>query len=224
MGSICVLNMMEDIVLGSNLISNHNIPGMITRGQESPDLSSCWYTSWLKNKWRDDSSVSGGGGVVGDGETASCYGHLFDFSDHVVLFFSHSFPSMVFEASFCFLFPFLPQRCPSFSSAGGLVDGSTGQVDRNRSMSSSRNKPSACVFVWNTLLPILLLVLFFYLNVVTLLAVHSTAAYFHSVGEVIVGYLISLMVQIPMGWIIWADEWKHVRQLVGFPMERQHMD
>lgn len=205
------LNMIEDIVLSSNLVANH-IPGIITTRQV-PDLGSCWYTSWLKNNWHNDNTVDA---------TSSCYGLSFDFSDHVVLFFSHSFPSMVFEASFCFLFPFLPVRCSSFTQN---VDGSSTSRQGDSTMSkSSRGENSFGVFVWNTLLPIILLILFVYLNVVTLLAVHSTAAYFHSVGEVIVGYLISLLVQLPVGWIIWANEWKHIRQLVGFPMDRQHMD
>mmetsp|Transcript_14563 Transcript_14563/g.27387 ORF Transcript_14563/g.27387 Transcript_14563/m.27387 type:complete len:380 (+) Transcript_14563:424-1563(+) len=211
-GLYVFLNMIEDIVLSSNLVSNH-ISGSVTTNQMPPDLRSCWYTSWLKDSWYNDID-----------KTRSCYGLPFDFSDHVVLFFSHSFPSMIFEASFCFLFPFLPVRCSSFTQVVDM-DGSTSRRQENNiSTVASRSEFSPMAFIWNNLLPIMLLILFLYLNVVTLLAVHSTAAYFHSIGEVIVGYLISLLVQLPVGWIIWADEWRHVRHLVGFPMERQHMD
>jgi hypothetical protein len=63
-----------------------------------------------------------------------------------------------------------------------------------------------------------------YLNIITLLAVHSTAAYFHSLGEVVVGYTISLIVQITVGKILWADGWKRMRQLVGFSLDREHVE
>jgi hypothetical protein len=205
--------MVEDIVLSSPLVShdNHSYVTGITRQIQNWSSSSCWYTSLLKVTFENNSNPPHG---------TACYGLPFDFSDHVVLFFSHTFPSMMFEASFCFLFPFLPVRCSSFTQ--DAKDGGYKQVETRDFVTSPRNR--FMLFVWNTLLPILLLVLFLYLNILTLLAVHSTAAYFHSVGEVIVGYTISLLVQIPVGLIIWADEWNHVRQLVGFPIEREHVD
>lgn len=193
-GLYVLLNAVEDIVLSSS------IPGIV---RETPDLGSCWYMPLLKS-WQQSKI-----------EDNSCYGHPFDFSDHVVLFFSHSFPSMIFEASFCFLFPFLPDA---------VHWRTTGKEQDGRKRLSAERTNALLRFFFNTILPILLLLVFLYLNVITLLAIHSTAAYFHTVGEVIVGYLISLIVQIPVGWIIWADEWTHIRRLVGFPIDREHMD
>jgi hypothetical protein len=78
-----------------------------------------------------------------------------------------------------------------------------------------------CVLV-DTIHPIVLLLAFVYLNIIILLVVYGTVAYFHTVGEVIVGYLISLNVQIPVCWNSWAEEWKYISGLVGFPIHRVH--
>ena len=179
-------------MLNSSLWSH--VPGII---RESPNLGSCWYTHLLKKRLQDSDS---------------CYGLKFDFSDHIVLFFSHSFPIIIFEALFCFLFPFLPLK-------------SRIKVTSDQTIAHAQEY-SFLHWVLNTILPVGLLVIFVYLNIITLLAVHSTAAYFHSVGEVIMGYLISLVVQLPVGWIIWADGWKRIRGFVGFPVDidRGHMD
>lgn len=211
-GLYVFLNMVEDIVLSSSLVAK-NIPSIT---DHAPGSESCWYSPFLKSDWMKTEDSLG---------ASSCHGLPFDFSDHIVLFFSHSFPSMMFEGSFCLLFPFLPVRCSSFSQGTGV---GRGQMEGNNAMpkdeENGRFLKNMMVITWNTLLPMLLLVAFLYLNVLTLLAVHSTAAYFHSVGEVLVGYLISLIVQIPVGMIIWAEEWRHVRSLVGFPMDREHLD
>ena len=79
-------------------------------------------------------------------------------------------------------------------------------------------------FILNTLMPFTLLGGFVYLNIITFLAIHSTAAYFHSSGEVLVGYIISLIIQLPVGFLLWADSWKSARKLVGFSIDRDHLD
>ena len=185
---IC-FNMIEDIIL------NRNSSGT---GIDTETLDSCWYTPLLKNRWQDNDP---------------CHGLSFDFSDHVVLFFSHHFPSIIFEALFCFLFPFWP-----------IGQKFRGKSDGPRGGGGVHGENSLVHFLLNTLLPIALLGLFVYLNIITLLAVHSTAAYFHSLGEVVVGYTISLIVQITVGKILWADGWKRMRQLVGFSLDREHVE
>jgi len=193
-GLYVFLNIVENAVLSSSMVAN-----ILDIIREAPDVpvGSCWYRPWLKS-WQES------------GEN-TCYGIPFDFSDHVVLFFSHSFPSMIFEASFCFLIPFLPETSHWKT-----------RTDRDR---GDGREVAVLYLLMNTILPKVLLLVFVYLNIITLLAIHGTVAYFHTVGEVVVGYLISLVVQIPVGWIIWAEEWKHIRDLVGFPIHRrEHMD
>jgi hypothetical protein len=51
--------------------------------------------------------------------------------------------------------------------------------------------------------------------------VHRTAAYFHTSTEIAVGYFISLLVQMPLGIILWGTQclgrWDRARALVGLP-------
>lgn len=181
-------NMLEKLIINTY----SDVSGTSQSSEES-----CWYTPLLKNRWQ-----------VSD----PCHGLQFDFSDHVVLFFSHHFPTIVFEALFCALFPFWPD-------ANKTKDKTDNPRNGGDTASSSMVQR-----LLNTILPLALLFFFLYLNFVTLLAVHSTAAYFHSLGEISVGYLISLLVQIPVGKILWADGWNRMRHLVGFPYDREHVE
>jgi hypothetical protein len=184
---IC-FNMIEDVIFQRNSNS-------LDINQEQSEL--CWYTPLLKNRWR---------------ENDPCHGLVFDFSDHVVFFLSHHFPCIIFEALFCFLFPFWP------------IGQSRKRVSDHPHSTTKSKENSFLHLFFNTLLPVGLLVAFIYLNIMTLIAVHSTAAYFHSLGEVVVGYTISLIIQIPVGLILWGDGWKRTRHVVGFPIDRDHIE
>lgn len=175
-GLYVCFNMVEGIIVKSDYW-----PKTLGFVGQSMDQDQCWYSSLLQIRWRND----------------PCHGLTFDFSDHVVLFFAHHFPTSIFEALFCVLFPFWPMR--------------------NREYTSLH-------FILNTLMPFTLLGGFVYLNIITFLAIHSTAAYFHSSGEVLVGYIISLIIQLPVGFLLWADSWKSARKLVGFSIDRDHLD
>ena len=179
-GLYIFLNMLQNTVLGK--ISSLDSSGTAGQG------TFCWYTPMLKKRWQDSDP---------------CYGSLFDFSDHIVLFFSHILPALLLEALFCFLHPFWPK--------------SNSKLKANEQNSDIKN--SSFRVSLNAALSTTLLVAFVYLTFISLVSIHSTAAYFHSIGEVLVGYLISLSVQIPVGWIVWAKDWNHVRRLVGFPYQ-----
>ena len=124
-GLYVFLNMMEDIVLSSNILSSSSREAVL----ETTDLDSCWFSPLFKS-WQRKFSEEGD----------KCYGVEFDFSDHVVLFFSHSYPSMIFEAMFCFLVPFIPKErkhlntSPYIKQPGGLhrVLEYAGSVEGNR--------------------------------------------------------------------------------------------
>ena len=193
-GLYVFLNMVEDIVLSSNILSSSTSETLI----ETTDLDSCWFSPLLKS-WQRKVSEEGD----------KCYGVEFDFSDHVVLFFSHSYPSMIFEAMFCFLVPFIPKERKHLNTSPYIKQ--PGRLHR------------ALECFLETVLPVGLLLMFLYLNMLTLLAVHSTVAYYHSIGEVVVGYIISLSIQIPVGFIIYAGgKWKNIRSMVGYPKDRDH--
>jgi len=142
------------------------------------DDSTCWYQDLLRPSKRQ----------------IDCYGRKFDFSDHMVLFFGHTLPVMLFELLFCILVPFW--RSQSFSHS-----------------SSFRRR-----FLPRNVVTTALIALVVYFNFITLLAVHKTAAYFHTGCEVVVGYLISLVVQLPLGYVICSDRCEKARQFVGLPI------
>lgn len=155
-------------------------------------LDTCWYRRYLPpNKQSDD----------------MCYGRRFDFSDHVVLFFGHMLPVILFEALTCVVIPFWPRFDKS------LINMECNQAKRGN-------------FLWIRRLPSIFItsafsISFFYLNLLIFLAATRTAAYFHTASEIAVGYLISLLVQIPLGILLWGTSylgrWDQVRGLLGLP-------
>lgn len=138
------------------------------------------------------------------GRNKKCHGQQFDFSDHVVLFFAQSLPIMLLEATVWHSFPLWPTH----------TDYSKGVV----------SIPS---FILNTVLSSCLSLYFGYINYVTLLVAHSTAAYFHTITEVVVGYAISLVVQIPIAILLSSTEYSALRRAFGIPSignSDQHLD
>jgi len=162
-------------------------------------LGSCWYGDLL---WK------------GKRDSDPCYGQSFDFSDHVVLFYSHSMPCMIFEMMFCFLVPIF---WPFESNTRKKIK--HGNSMTTKADADIGNCHPLMHYILNLVLPVVLLLAFAYLNIITLISVHVTAAYFHTPMEISVGYAVSLMVQIPVGLILCSDSsrWEEIRKFVGFP-------
>jgi len=194
----------DSVAMDENYRTNDHPSGMDT----------CWYEDLLHPSKQQEN-------------TDGCYGRRFDFSDHVVLFFGHVLPVILFEALFCFLMPFWP------TSSRKSATGSTTELNRSRdagspshtSSSTGTSRASTLSTVMNHVptgaIPLFLLLSFVYLNILVFVAVHRTAAYFHTSTEIAVGYLISLLVQIPLGIILWGTQclghWDRARALVGLP-------
>lgn len=53
-----------------------------------------------------------------------------------------------------------------------------------------------------------------YLYVITLVGEFQTAAYFHSGAEILVGFVLSLTIQIPLAYMLTSPKWQEARQLV----------
>ena len=190
-----------------------------------------------------------------------CKGQIFDFSDHVVYFYAHVLPPLVFEALFCLLFPFWQEEDSQHRMEGCTV---IHQQDKQTTTSTSTstvstlhdtnllpNKEctreesihprskwtthvvsvhsvvsymvhlhiqglhSTLAFLFNWILPPLFVMAFLYFNLLVFLAIHTTAAVHHTVREVVVGYSISLLVQIPLGMMLCTEKWSTLRSLVG---------
>ena len=88
-GLYVCFNMVEGIIVKSDYW-----PKTLGFVGQSMDQDQCWYSSLLQIRWRND----------------PCHGLTFDFSDHVVLFFARHFPTSIFEALFCVLFPFSHEK------------------------------------------------------------------------------------------------------------------
>lgn len=170
----------------------------------SGNSTTCWYSSHLL---RNDSCNTG---------------KEFDFSDHVVFFFAHSLSIMVFEALFWFSFP----CCDDNGSENGKTVAKNNGKDQSLTLNPYPRKRftsygNILAFCVNVILPVPLMLAFCYVNIIVMMSIRSTAAYFHTFGEVVVGYGISLVVQVPFGLILCSEEWATVRSFLGFPVRRK---
>ena len=59
--------------------------------------------------------------------------------------------------------------------------------------------------------------LFLYMHLLLLHAVYQTTKFFHTSTEVIVGYLISLLIQCPLMYLLISEKWVILRQFIGLP-------
>jgi len=123
---------------------------------------------------------------------SNCYGQGFDFSDHTVLFLCQIIPVLS-----CEFFVSLLSPIRSNMNTNGFEKLQT-EVDIKNSVLQTAN---VCYFV--------------YINIIVFLAMYKTAAYFHTPSEVAVGYIISLLVQLPFGFLIFFDSWASARKLTG---------
>eukprot|EP00559_Dactyliosolen_fragilissimus_P008229 CAMPEP_0184858328 /NCGR_PEP_ID=MMETSP0580-20130426/3454_1 /TAXON_ID=1118495 /ORGANISM="Dactyliosolen fragilissimus" /LENGTH=71 /DNA_ID=CAMNT_0027354429 /DNA_START=1083 /DNA_END=1298 /DNA_ORIENTATION=+ len=64
-----------------------------------------------------------------------------------------------------------------------------------------------------------------YIMSITLLAAYSTAAYFHTMGECILAYVIALGIQIPLGVLLMSsNQFVKVKEMIGLSPVRHHTD
>lgn len=190
---------MNEIVMKKMILSSFPISAMGTinslQQQNQHYSDGCWYSNLLHNSLNNND------------DDDECYGQTFDFSDHIVLFYAHYYPIMIFEAIFCIIHPFWPSTTSHKPNA--LVKAS---------------KSIWILFLMNAILPITLLFIFGYLSFIVLVSVYSTSTYFHTVPESIAGYLLSLLVQIPLGIVLFHQEMTRIRDLLGFVKSRSHGD
>ena len=119
---------------------------------------------------------------------SDCYGRSFDFSDHVVLFLAHYLPIFVQEMLLYFSFPFW---------------GPT---------STARSAATKHGIIWN----VLHVGLFVYLHLIVLHALYHTAVYFHTPAEIIVGYIVSLVLQLPLICLMCSeDSFSRLKTYIG---------
>jgi hypothetical protein len=130
----------------------------------------CWYEEFLHANYEQ------------------CQGRTMDFSDHVVLYFAQIIPLALVEI----LHAGLPL----------LRNTNNHKLQYYWGLAPSRQKSGHGTSKYNhlffRLVPVILLVWLVNLYVVTFLGAFKTAAFFHTGPEVWLGFLISLVVQIPL--------------------------
>lgn len=104
-----------------------------------------------------------------------CYGKAYDFSDHFVLFFGHILPIVAFEALHIIY--------------GTLSSNRSGGGPSIASVFSQIRKCAVIIFA-------------LYMHLITFMNAYKTAAFFHTPSEVLLGYALSLTIQLPLGYII----------------------
>ncbi|CAJ1969060.1 unnamed protein product [Cylindrotheca closterium] len=107
-----------------------------------------------------------------------CQGRVTDFSDHIVLYFAQILPIALVEVIHSFAVPYWQSAIKnSMSSRMGVL---------RWFLSSAR------------LIPTLLLLWLGNLYVITFFGAYKTAMFFHTGPEIWIGYLVSLLLQIPL--------------------------
>lgn len=137
-----------------------------------------------------------------DGDS-DCYGRPFDFSDHVVLLLAHYLPIFVMEMLLCYSFPFW----------GPPASEKAATKQRQSIYFLSKG------MIWNAFH----VFLFLYLHLLVLHALYQTAVYFHTPAEMLVGYAVSLILQLPVGYLMCSEGWKRVKRYIGLPIEGEMM-
>ncbi len=117
---------------------------------------------------------------------SECYGRPFDFSDHVVLFLAHYLPIFFMEMLVCYRFPFWERTSTSHQNKVGRV----------------------CWYAIHAFL-------FLYLHLLVLHSTYQTAVYFHTQGEIIVGYVVSMFIQLPVCYLMCSEKWTWLKRIIG---------
>lgn len=126
---------------------------------------------------------------------SNCYGRPFDFSDHIVLFLAHYLPIFLMEMLYFWLYPMWAFK-------------------------RMEQQQSHLKWIITKSYTVMHLALFIYMHLIVLHATYQTTAYFHTAAEVIVGYLVSLLLQGPILYLICSEKWSVLRRFIGLPVSQ----
>lgn len=152
--------------------------------------SGCWYEEALKAHQKM---------AMKNDQHSECYGRQFDFSDHVVLFLANYLLIFVAEILILCSIPFWDKQATD-----------TIQVKQRQSgLFLSKGA------MWNTFLASL----FLYMHILVCHALYQTAAYFHTPAEILVGYAVSMIIQVPVIYLMCSERPHWVKAFIGLPSE-----
>jgi hypothetical protein len=148
---------------------------------DGPFHNNCWYATYLRSDQQHE-----------------CVGRAFDFSDHMVLYFAQLLPVPLSEALYALLT--VGSWTTSSDERRALLASSPARADHHAASTSTRSASRSFI-------PELVLILgLAYLYLVVFLGVVKTAFFFHTIDEVILGYSVSLIVQVPLAWLQCAGD------------------
>lgn len=139
-------------------------------------------------------------------KTYNCYGRSFDFSDHIVLFYAHILSAILFETFFWFVIPIWSW---------------------NISRSHGKSQSGTLLFpryISEKLATICIITISSYIYFLTSHAAFKTAAYFHTPSEIVIGYFISMFVQMPLAYTMCSEDWVKIRKFVGISSFQENND
>ncbi|KAL9179735.1 hypothetical protein ACHAXT_007705 [Thalassiosira profunda] len=183
-------NALEDYVILPWLTGNKVVSPLRTHtlSDEEHDLQ---YSGNEPQCWYKDVLKAHHKSVMENDEHSDCYGRPFDFSDHVVLFLAHYLPVFVMEMLICYSILFW-----------------------NPSGAEKRKKRRMMeMAAWSAIYGFL----FLYLHLIVLHSLYQTAVYFHTPGEILVGYVVSLFLQLPVAYLMCSKRASKMRRYLGLP-------
>ena len=148
----------------------------------------CWYRSFLS-----------------PGQD-TCQGRTTDFSDRIVLYFAQILPIALTEALHSFVVPY-------WNGGSSMPElAVTWDEDDNGVIEEGERSMTATTGSRITTAPALLMIGLMHLYCITLLGAYKTSAFFHTTPEIMTGYAVSLIVQVPMFLLQCTNRWPKLRE------------
>jgi hypothetical protein len=133
--------------------------------------NACWYNveGWLPHR----------------SELEVCAGRPFDFSDHIVLYYAQILPIALFETLY------ITMESPYWNKV----------VATEPSIRQGQDLISIRQIITNVLrwfVPMILLSMHIYLQIITTFGAYKTTVYFHTPFEIVAGFIISMIISVPL--------------------------
>ncbi|KAL3822574.1 hypothetical protein ACHAXA_007685 [Cyclostephanos tholiformis] len=184
-------NTLEEYALQTWLTMTNSMSDAAYHLHNSGDRNSCWYEVFLKAHQKS---------TMRNDKHSQCYGRQFDFSDHVVLFLANYLVIFVAEILVIYSIPFWHSKTTNEI-----------RINQRKSIHFCSNGS-----MWK----ILLAALFVYLHILVCHALYQTAAYFHTPAEILVGYAVSMIIQLPVIYLMCSDGPHWVKASIGLQSEK----
>ena len=166
------------LYVGLNILEARWSNLLLVATTDGDQQRSCWYKDFLKKS-----------------KTAlpSCYGRVFDFSDHVVFYFVQVL-SIVWTEYL--------DACIYMTTTTTVSSAPYHHLPRNKHNHRARRTTTHTTTTINLGFGLLSVVVA-YAHLIVYAGVYKTARWFHTASEILVGFFISFVVTIALVWGVW---------------------